>query len=525
MRWLLPPVAMLAASLAAAPPLPAAELRIGSAADPSIDPHFLYLDTNVAFSRHVYGALTAVDTRSRPVPDLAESWRTPEEQVWEFRLRPGVRFHDGTPLSAEDVLFSIERVRAIPNNPGPYTPNLNTVTAVEAPSPDRILVRTDRPNPHIPQQFANLMVVSRRAAAGATTADFAAGRAAIGTGPYRLASYVRGDRVVLDRAEGYWGERPEWSRVTLRILTSDASRVAALLAGDVDVIEFVPPADVPRLRGDPRVRLHTGPSARVIYFVLDLGRDSVPGITDLEGRALPTNPLRDPRVRQAISLAVNRDAMVARVMDGLAYPAAQLAPTGVLGRDPGLLPDPFDPAAARRLLAEAGYPQGFALTIACPNNRFVNDDKVCQAMGQMLTRAGLRAHVETMPMSVYFPRISAATGPEFPMGMMGLGLGGFGEAVSLNLALHSMDRARGRGQFNFGRFGDPAIDAAIEAAVSTLDAAERERRMQAAMRLAMAQRPVIPVHDQMVIAATRPGLVFETGLNEHTLAMRIRTAP
>jgi len=502
----------------------AANLTIGLAAEPSADPHYLFLDTNVAFSRHVYGALTAVDAASRPQPDLAQSWRLLDDRTWEFTLRPGIVFHDGTPLSAEDVVFSVARIRALPS-PGPYTPNLATISVVEAAAPDRVIIRTDRPNPLIPQQLANVMVVSRAAAANAASGDFVPGRAAVGTGPYRLTTLTRGDRLVLDRSDSYWGERPEWDRVTMRVLTNDTSRVAALLSGEVDFIEFVPPADVPRIRADPRFALHTGPSARIIYFLLDTWRDESPGITDAAGGRMRTNPLRDPRVRRALSLAVNREALVARVMDGLAAADNQLAPAGVLGRDPGIPMDPFDPDAARRLLAEAGFPNGFGLTIACPNNRFVNDERVCQAVGQMFSRIGMRTTVETQPMAVYFGRIARPAGSEFSAGMMGLGLGGFGEAVSLNLSLHTPDPATGRGSFNFGRYSDPELDREIEAAMATMDTAMREVRMQAAMRRAMAAQPVIPLHAQMVVSASRRSLAYQTSLNEHTLATRIRPTP
>lgn len=514
----------IAALLATCTLVRAADLSIGLAADPSMDPHFLYLDTNVAFSRHIYGALTSVDAQSRPQPDIAQSWRLLNDTTWAFELRRGVTFSDGSPLSAADVVFSATRARTLAS-PGPYTPNLATIRAIEADGPGRVLVRTDRPNPFIPQQLANIMVMSEAAAKDAGTGDFASGKAAIGTGPYKLMSYTRGDRVILERSERYWGERPVWDRVTMRVLANDASRVAALLASEVDFIEFVPPADVPRLRTDPRFVLHTGPSARVIYFVLDTSRDDSPGVSGPAGQKLTANPLRDPRVRQALSLAVDRSALVSRVMDGLAVADNQLAPPGVLGRDTGIVPAPFDPAASRRLLTEAGYPDGFQLTIACPNNRFVNDERVCQAVGQMFTRVGLRAQVDTMPMAVYFGRLSKGAGSEFSAGMMGLGLGGFGEAVSLNLSLHTPDPSTSRGGFNFGRFSDPTLDAMIERAMATMDPAARDAAMQAAMRRAMDATPVIPLYDQMVVSASRKGLAYETSLNEHTLAMRIRPVP
>lgn len=520
--------ALLAAALALAAPAAAQDLTVGLAADPSPDPHFLFLDTNVAFARHIHGALTAMSTGADVLPDLAASWRLIDDLTWEFTLRPGAAFADGTPVTASDFAFSVNRIRTLPNNPGPYTPNVASITAIETPAPDRVIVRTNVPNPILGSQLSNVIVVSQRAAEGATMADFAGGRAAAGAGPYRLETFARGDRIVLTRNPHYngtqWatpgGERPHWNRITMRQLTNDSARSAALLSGDVDFIEFVAPSDVARIRGDARFALHTGPSSRTIYFLLDVSRDVSPKVTDAQGRPLNPNPLRDMRVRQAMGHAINREAITGRLMEGLASPTVQVAAPGILGRVPDLPYDAFDPDRARRLLTEAGYPDGFSIAVSCPNNRFVNDERICQAVAQMLSRIGIRASVDAMPMSVYFGQLSNPAGSAFSMGMMGLSQGN-GEATSLNVSFHTMDRAAGRGGFNFGRFSNADVDRMVAEALSTMDRASREARMQAAVRRVMAERPVLPIHDQMVVTASRSTLTFTTALNEHTVAMRI----
>lgn len=524
MRHIRAAAPLLAVALALASPANAQEVTIGLAADPSPDPHYLFLDTNVAFARHIHGALTAMSTGADVLPDLAQSWRLIDDTTWEFSLRPDAAFADGSPVTAEDFVWSVNRIRTLPNSPGPYTPNVASITAIETPAPDRIIIRTNVANPILGSQLSNVIVLSRRAAEGASMADFAGGRAALGAGPYRIETFARGDRIVLVRNPSYtgrqWGERPHWNRITMRQLTNDSARSAALLSGDVDFIEFVAPADVARLRADTRFALHVGPSSRTIYFLLDVGREVSPKVTDAQGRPLSPNPLRDIRVRQAMGHAINREAITGRLMEGLASPTVQVAAPGILGRVEGLAFDAFDPERGRRLLAEAGYPEGFNLAVTCPNNRFINDERICQAVAQMLSRIGIRTSVEAMPMSVYFGQLSNPAGSAFSMAMMGLSQGN-GEATSLNVSFHTMDRAAGRGGFNFGRFSNPEVDRLVVTALSTMDRTEREQRMQDAIRRVMAERPVIPIHDQMVVTASRASLVFTTALNEHTLAMRI----
>jgi peptide/nickel transport system substrate-binding protein len=516
---------ILAAALAAgglALAAAAQPLRMAVQADSSLDPHYIFLDSNVALHRHIFSGVTQVDTAGRAAPDLARAWRAVEPTVWEFELRDGVAFHDGSPFEAEDVLASVRRVRNLPNNPGPYTSNLQAVTRVEAVDRLRLRFHTDRPNPLLPHQLANILVVPRRFET-AGVSEFRSGAAAIGTGPYRLAAFAPGERLALARADRYHGEVPPWPEVTIRLVGSAAARVAALLARDVDVIDFVPTQDAQQLARNPALAVHTGPSLRIMFVGLNLREAAPPGFADAAGRPLERNPLLDLRVRRALSLAVNRAGLVERVMDGFGVATSQFALPGILGHDPSLAPDPFDPAAARALLREAGYPEGFRMRLNCSNNRYPNDARLCEALAQMFTRAGLRTDVEAQPMNVFFPRLSRAAGPDAGLWLLGLG-NSQGEASALWLVFRSADRAVGRGQFNFSGFGDPELDRLVDEAVATVDAAEREPRLQAAMRRATDAQLTVPLFGLSVIVATRAGLRYATSPNEHTLAMRVTPA-
>src|SRR5439155_13582628 len=278
--------------------------------------------------------------------------------------------------------------------------------------------KTITPYPLMLNDLSSIFVVSRKATQGLSSEDFSSGKGMIGTGPFRFVSFSRGERMQLARNDSYSGERPAWDRVTLRFLTNDASRMAALLAGDVDAIENVPTADLAHIKANPNLQVSSKTSHRLIYFTLDQGRDISPFVTDKSGKPLSRNPFRDLRVRQAFNKAINRQVIADKVMDGLGLPTANLVPSPMFGYNPDLKVEAYDPDGARRLLAEAGYPAGFALTIHGPNNRYINDDKILQAIAQFYSRVGIDAKVETMPSSVYFTR---ATKGDFGYMLLGWG--------------------------------------------------------------------------------------------------------
>jgi peptide/nickel transport system substrate-binding protein len=514
-------LALAAAAVVLAAPVLAADLNVALQTDAtSMDPHVAPTFTSSALHQHVFDTLVAMDPKLNVVPDLAIAWRSVSDTAWEFDLREGVRFSDGRPLTAEDVAFSLARVNSVRHGAGTYAPYARAISNVTVLGPHRIRLETATPYPQLLLDVARLRVVSATAAVDAGTPDFNAGRAAIGTGPYRLVRWTPGERLELTRNPSYWGAAPAWENVTFRPIANDAARLAALLSGTVDLIDKVPMTDVARLRSDQRVTLFVHDGNRTMFLVPDTARDTTPFAFDREGRPLDRNPLRDLRVRQAISLAINRPALTERAMDGLATPANQAAPEGMFGYSAAIPAAAFDPARARALLAEAGFPNGFRLTLHCSNGRYVNDRQTCLQVAQMLSRIGIEAAAEAEPQSVFMTRMTA-----FNATLLLNGWGSYGDnLVVLRQAIHSVDPARGYGGFNRGRYANAEVDRLIDTAAQTIDDTRRAAMQGEAMERAMADLGVVPLYTAAWIWATRRGFAFTPGFDEGTLAMRATPA-
>jgi peptide/nickel transport system substrate-binding protein len=491
-------------------------LRVGVQSAFVIDPHVLFIGPNMAAARHLYDSFVGKDADAHWIPTLATSWRQIDPLTWEFALRPKVSFSDGAPFTSEDVVATVRRIPAIPNNPGPYTTNLRTITSTVAVDPLTVRVTTDRPNPLLPGQFTNIFVLAK-SAVGASPEDFSEARATIGTGPYRLISFRYGDVAELEPNPYYWGAPPPWKHVTRRVIGNDAAREAALLAGDLDLIENVPPEDVARLRATKGIAVFSRPADRVAFLLPNVARDTLPLLTDRQGQQLPGNPPRDLRVRQALSLALDRGALVERALAGQGAATMQLVPEGFGGWDPAVAVPTVDPATARAKLVDAGYKEGFGMTLACPNDRWVADARVCQAVAQMLSRAGFAMKVETMPGSVFFPRSQAGKN-EWPLIMYELSLSSLRDGqYILQLVAETHDDARGIGDGNCGGFSDPTLDQIIEAAVVRSDAG-REAAIRRALAETVARLGVIPMYIEPTIAATRGGIVYHPRLDQQLVA-------
>ncbi len=507
---------------AASPAAPALTIAV-SAPVTSMDPHYHALTPNIALARHIFNGLTDTDAHAKVIPGLAESWRLVDDRTWEFKLRPGVRFHDGTPFTAEDVAFTLDRVPKVSNSPSSYSIYTKSVTGVEVVDPRTVRLRTDNVYPLLPNDLSQVMMLSRTVHAGMATEDFNSGKAAVGTGPFKLVSFKPGDRIELARNEDYWGAKPLWSRVTTRILSNNAARTAALLAGDVQVIDNIPTTDAAKLRGDKRVAVSEVLGLRIVYLALDHMRDgSSPYVSGPAGEALDRNPLRDRRVRQALSAAINRQAIAERVMEGAAVPAGQFLPVGSFGYVPGLDAPKGDTARAKRLLAEAGYPNGLRMTLHGPNDRYVNDAAIIQAIGQMWTRAGVQTAVEPMPWTTFVGRAGKQELSAFLVGWSS----STGEGTNpLRSLVATVDPARGYGVANRGRYSNPAVDALLTQALATADDKAREPLVQEATRLAMEDVGIIPLHIQKNVWGTRASLQYFPRVDEETRAMDVQPRP
>jgi len=515
------PIAVLAFACAlAAAPLSAAELSIGLGADvTSMDPHFHNLTPNSNVGQHIFETLVARDAAGKLKPGLAESWRAVDDQTWEFKLRKGVKFHDGSDFTAADVVFSLDRVATVPNSPSPFTTYTKQITQKIVVDPYTLRLKSAAPYPLMPNDMGTILIVSARAAAKAATEDFNSGKATIGTGPFKFVRWQRGDRIELVRNDAYWGTKPAWERATLRIITSDPTRVASLLAGEVRAIENVPTSDLAKLRANKDLTIYRTISVRLMYLHMDTAREKSPFVTDKAGKPLEKNPLQDLRVRRAISKAINRQGLVERVMEGAAVSTSQLMPQGFFGYVPGIKPEGYDPDGAKKLLAEAGYPDGFGLTLHAPNNRYVNDEQVAQAVAQMLTRIGIQTKVEAMPATVFFSRGSRL---EFSFLLAGWSPDTMEASSSLKSLLATYNADKGMGASNRGRYSNPKLDAVLDQALATVDDGRREKLLQQATEIGVGDLGIIPLYHQHNLWATRKGVVYEPRADERTLAYEFK---
>ncbi len=503
-----------------APPLHAADISIALGADvTSIDPHFHNLTPNNNVANHVFETLVAKDARGRLAPAPAESWRAVDDVTWEFKLRKGVKFHDGSDFTAGDVAFSIDRVPTVPNSPSPFTTYSKQITEKIVVDPLTIRLKTAAPYPLMPTDLSTIMIVSSRAAKGAATEDFNSGKAAVGTGPFRFVRWQKGDRIELARFDGYWGPKAPWDKAVLRVITSDPTRVASLLAGEVRAIENVPTADLAKVAKHADLSVYRIVSHRVMYVHMDSARDKSPFVTDKAGRALERNPLKDARVRRAMSKAINRQALVERVMEGAARATGQLLPEGMFGYSPALKAERYDAEGAKKLLAEAGYPDGFGRTIHAPNNRYVNDEQVAQAIAQMLTRVGIVTRVDAMPSSVFFSRANKL---EFSMFLAGWGSDTAEASSPLKALLATFSKEKGMGQANRGRYSNRKMDALLDQALATVDDARREKLLQQATEIAMSDVGIITLYHQENVWAARKGIAYTPRADERTFAHQFR---
>ena len=498
----------------------AAELRIGLSGDvTTLDPHFVASQPNLTTQMHIFDALVGVDERARVVPGIATSWSTPDPLTWEFKLRPGVKFHDGSDLTAEDIIFSLERPLTVKGSPGGFAAYVRMITAKQIVDKHTLRLKTSAPYGPLLEDLAHVLIVSKRAAQNASSGDFDSGKAAIGTGPFKLTKFARGDRLTLARHDAYWGGAAPWESVTLRIVPNDPTRTAALLSGELDAIENVPSADLARLRKSTAHRLAQTTSWRTILLHLDQHRTNPPGTSDKSGKPLPENPFKDVRVRQALSKALNRPAIAERVMDGLALPASNVVSPSVLGHDPALKPEGYDPEGAKKLLAEAGYPNGFTMTLATPNNRYINDEQVAQACAQMFARIGILTKVDAMPLAAY---LGKARGQEFGVAL--LGWGSLGADLALRSLAATPDPEKGRGAWNWARYSNPKLDQMIDRSLGTVDGKKREALAREVSAYAAREVVFIPLHYQVVTWAMKRSLDYTARTDEFTYAHQFREA-
>lgn len=510
------------AALLLAAPARAADLTWSYAADVlTLDPHASNNSFTNAFAGNLYESLVRMNEKIEIEPSLATSWERTSPTVWRFHLRPNVKFHGGETLTADDVVFTWERF----NTPGSLNKgNLAAIKSVTAIDPLTVDIETARPFPILLNAIQQFYVMNRawsvaHAATAASdltsqTENFA-GRNENGTGPFRLESRVLDSQTILTAFPGWW-DKPthNLTKVTYIPLKSPATRTASLLSGAIDATVELPLQDVDRVRADPKLAVIQGPELRTIYLGFDLARDELPA-SDVKGK----NPFKDHRVREAIYRAIDEDTIKHAVMRDTAWPAGFMASPFLTGAPTDLNTRlPYDPELSKKLLAEAGYPTGFTVAIVCPNDRYVNDERICQAVASMLARVGIKLQVQSETTAVWSRRIASLDVPMFMLGHAGLPLA---DSYSvLTEVLHT--RTDKLGGLNVGRYSNPALDALTDRIAEAGDEPTRRGLIREAFALEKADIGYIPLHQQPITWAAKKGIDLKQG-PDNQLRLRLVT--
>lgn len=509
-------LALIAAATATPALAQDAHLSIGMAAPiTSLDPHEDSNSPNNATSRHIWDSLINRGGSAENQPQLATEWEIVDDTHWRFHLREGVTFHDGNDFDAEDVVASLIRARDKESQAfASYTRNIAKVTAED---PLTVLVETSVPDPMILNSLSRIRIISSDYA-DAEVSEFENGPAAVGTGPFKLVSYTPGDRIELERNDDYFAGPADWDEVTLRLVPDEGGRLASLLAGDLDLIEALPSEGVARVEQSDTLKVIRGQSTRIVYLGMDVSRDESPFITAKDGSPLDENPFKDARVRKALLMAMNREAIVDRVMQENGSVAHQFVAEGFFGHSDNVEEVAYDPEGAKALLEEAGYPDGFALTIHGPSGRYVNDSEVVQAAGQMLTRIGIDTTVEVMPWSVYSGNYSTGEYSLF-LGSWGVNTG---EVSNPSVAIVAgRDADTGMGRYNGGGIDVPEINELLTEATSTLEEEAREPLLQDVSDLIFNNTWLLPMHYENVVMGAKSGIEFTPRGDKYTLAYEV----
>jgi len=474
----------------------AVTLRVANQGDvQSMDPHSLNETLQLSFTGSVYEPLVGRDKKMGLVPLLATKWTQTSPTVWRFELRKGVKFHDGTPFTADDVVFTFKRAAGEGSDMKGYTQSFKTVRKVDD---HTVEIETNSPYPILPDVISNVYIMSQKWAVDnkaetpvdrrkgiENTASFKAN----GTGPFRLRERQPSVRTTLVRNFNYWDKvESNVDDVIFTPIGNDATRVAALLSGELDVMEPVPLQDVERIKSASAFTVLQGPELRTIFLGMDQKRDELQ-FSSVKGK----NPFKDKRVRQAFYQAIDIDAIKARVMRNASTPTALMVAPGVRGFQADMNKRlPYDTEAAKKLLAEAGYPNGFEVGMNCPNDRYVNDAAICQAVAANLARIGVKVNLQAETKVSYFPKILRRDTSFYLLGWTP----STGDSHDVLSALMATPTDKGQGQFNLGSYSNPRLDELTLKIQSETDEKKRNEMIREAFRIHQDDVAHIPLHQQ-----------------------------
>jgi peptide/nickel transport system substrate-binding protein len=481
-------------------PASAQTLRYANQGDlKSLDPYTLRETTTIAHHGHVYEGLIARDKDLQIVPCLAESWETPEPTRWRFHLRKNVKFQNGDDFTADDVLFSADRVRAKGSDFQALIPSDARVVKIDDYTVDFVLTS---PDPIMMSQWYTWYIMDKKWAeahdavaptpVSATTPSYASLHAN-GTGPFTIESHQPGVKTVFKANPNWWG-KPEHNlkEIIFTPISSDATRVAALLSGEVDVIEPVPIQDIARVNSSPNATVMTGPEVRTIFLGMDQTRDELL-FSNIKGK----NPFKDIRVREAFYKAIDIELIRTRVMRGLSTPSALMIAPQLFKLSKDFIRPKYDPDGAKKLLTEAGYPDGFEVGMDCPNDRYVNDAAICQAVVGMLARIGVKINLLAQPKALYFAKILKAGNFQSSFYMLGWTPATLDSHNVLYDIMGCRDNpATSRGNTNVGGYCNKDFDAVTDKVLQETDQTKRDLLIKQAFEIASKDFAYIPLHQQ-----------------------------
>jgi len=484
-------VALSAAGVVAS----AQTVRIANQGDAlSMDPHSLNETLQLSVTGNVYEPLVGRNKDLSLTPMLATSWKQTSPTVWRFELRKGVQFHDGTPFTADDVVFSLARTQVEGSDMKSYTNDFKEVRKIDS---HTVEIETKTPFPILPDVLSLVYIMSKkwcetnqatvpvdRRKGVENTASFKAN----GTGPFRVRERQPNVRTVFTRNGSYWGKiEGNVTEVVFTPIGNDATRVAALLSGEVDVMEPVPVQDIDRVNSSANTRAITGPELRTIFLGMDQKRDEL-----LYSNVKGKNPFKDKRVRQAFYQAIDIEGIKKTVMRGASNPSAQLVGPGINGFQPEMKRLPYDVEAAKKLMAEAGYPNGFEVSMNCPNDRYVNDGRICQTVAANLSRINVKINLQAETKGTYFPKVLRRDTSFY---MLGWTPATYDAHNAMNAIMRCVDD-KGAGQFNLGAYCNPKVDELTLKVQAETDKDKRNAYIKEAFDLHAADVGHIPLHQQ-----------------------------
>ncbi len=502
LRCLIGAAALAACALAL--PASAKSFRFANQGDAlSMDPHSLNESLQLNFTGNIYEPLVGRGKKLELVPALATEWKQTAPTVWRFNLRKGVSFHDGTPFSADDVIFSYERAKGDGSDVKTYVQEIAEIRKVDSHTIDIV---TKAPFPILPDVISLWYIMSKKWCEENRATqpvdrrkgiENAASFRANGTGPFRLRAREPSVRTTLVRNGNYWDKKIE-TNIDEAIFTpigNASTRVAALLSGEIDMMEPVPVQDTPRINGNPNLKVLQGPELRTIFLGMDQAREELQ-FSSVKGK----NPFKDRRVRQAFYQAIDINAIQKVVMRGASTPTALMIAPGIKGFPVELNKRlPYDPDGARKLLGDAGYPNGFEVGMNCPNDRYVNDEEICKAVATMLAKIGVKVNLTAETKATYFPKILRRDTSFY---LLGWTPGTYDSHNPLN-ALMSTPATGGRGQFNLGSYSNKRVDELTAAIASETDAAKRSAMIHEAMKIHQDDIGHLPLHQQALAWAMK----------------------